>query len=145
MASTKATDTKTTKTKQAPKQATKTTAKVKGKEKFKNCFANKPKPEFDIVYEGDIIAKAKPMTARMRAQVYDRAVTTDGEVSPFLLQFYTVLHSLISWELDEEINADNLDMLTQSKDGMDIYVEMHKQITENDRAISALMADNSKN
>ncbi len=138
MASTKATDKETKNT---------TTPTASGKDRFKGCFTATPSLEYDITFDGEVIARGMPLSARTRARIHEKSIMegTDGELSVFKLQFYTVLYSLVSWDAGVPLNETNLDKMTQSEDGMAIYVEMHRQFTMYEERAQRQIMGNSKN
>ena len=121
-------------------------------QKFKNCFANTTEGyEYDIIVDDVKVARAKRLTARDRAEIYEKSLMRgdDGkltnQLNPMKYQFYTALYSLISWEFEEPLNEENLNRLSSTPDGGKLYLEIVVKITESEDEIGKRMLDNEKN
>ena len=114
--------------------------------KFKNCFATaNDMRDYDIVIDGEIVAKAHTLTIQDKAEIERNSVTkmlyakgAKADINSNALMLYTVLRALDSWIIDEPLNEDNL-----GKHPM--LMDMFNAVTSHESDVAKTMRDNEKN
>ena len=114
--------------------------------KFKNCFATaNDMRDYDIIIDGEIVAKAHTLTIQDRAEIERKSITkvTSAEgmsidINSNMHMLYTVLRALDSWIIDAPLNEENL-----GKHPM--LMDMFNAVTQHEADVAKTMRDNEKN
>ncbi len=114
--------------------------------KFKNCFATaNDMRDYDIVIDGEIVAKAHTLTIQDKAEIERKSITktlnakgVNTDINSNALMLYTVLRALDSWIIDAPLNEENL-----GKHPM--LMDMFNAVTNHEADVAKTMRDNEKN
>lgn len=121
---------------------------AKPKSKFKGCFIDeRPDYEYDILYEGETFARAKTLSALDQSIIekkgFSRLYSEGGvvfEQDSNAIITTTIVRALLSWELDREINEQNVIMLTPG-----LRASIYAQIDAHETGAVKAVEDNEKN
>ena len=114
--------------------------------KFKNCFATaNDMRDYDIVIDGEIVAKAHTLTIQDKAEIERKSITkiltakgVNTDINSNALMLYTVLRALDSLIIDAPLNEENLGKHPMV---MDIF----HAVTSHEADVAKTMRDNEKN
>lgn len=117
-------------------------------EKFNGCFIDDGSLyTYDVYYDGELIAKAKTLSAKDRSTIERAAMEkrlVDGQleldIDTHALKTYTILAAITSWELGRKLDADSVAMLTEK-----IRDHLYTAIQDHENTIAGLVEDTEKN
>ena len=115
-------------------------------DKFKDCLATRMKAfEYEIQLDGKYFATARVrsplLNAKIEEKVFTQEITSDGNINRvfnggLVAIFYTILYSLIKWELEYPLTEEGLELFAmENPDG---YNEVYMQIMNQDRKSTRL-------
>jgi hypothetical protein len=117
-------------------------------DKFKNCFIDAlPDYEYDIEYEGDLIARGKSLSAKDKSFIEKQAMKKsfvngelEIEIDANAMKTAYIIAGLKEWKLPRKLDSESVSMLTE-----ELRDVLFNAIQEHENSAAKAVEDNEKN